>query len=288
MAGVRVILLSYVIHSATTRFTCPDQGFYRDPDSCTAFYRCITKDMSYHYICPLGTRYDPTVENCNHNHLAPPCPGAEEDYSLSYDYSYDVDNDLYPEDDKDDQDDLSSYLPPGPPDNTVDDSEDDKLPGNINNGATNSPELTTDHAQITEDQPSSQPQDKPGVTFLVSPTSLYPCQEPGYFSEQSSCTEFYVCREIAPGVLAAEALFRCPDRYVFDVETSLCQRKTKVTCEKDVSHLFNAFRSAFVFQLHPSQLNSFFTQELRVAPKNMVPNRTQFYPPILWLPSSKY
>jgi len=269
MAGVRVLLLSYVIHSASARFTCPDVGFYRDPDSCTAFYRCITKDMSYHYICPLGTRYDPTVQNCNHNHLAPPCPGSEEDYSISYDYSYDIDNDLYPEEGEDygDQDDLSSYLPPGPHDSPVDDSQDDKLP---------------------EDQPSSKPQDKPGVTFLISPTSLYPCQEPGYFSEKSSCTEFYVCREVAPGVLAAEALFRCPDRYVFDVETRLCQRKTKVTCDKDISQLFNAFRSAFVFQLHPSDLNNFFSQELHMTPKKMVPARTQFYPPIFWLPSSKY
>jgi hypothetical protein len=289
MASMRVslqLVVLSILHVASTRFSCPGLGFYRDPESCTAFYRCITMDMSYHYICPLGTRYDPAVKNCNHNHLAPPCPVAE-DQQQHIEYDYDADYDSA-------YDHLPSYVPPGPQDIIDGDSQEDKLPGNVNNGATTRPEQTTEHAQITESQPSSKPnppqsdEDKSSVTFLVSPTSLFPCQEPGYYSEQSSCTEFYVCREVAPGVLSAEALFRCPDRYVFDVETRLCQRKTRVACDKDISHLFNAFRSAFVFQLHPSELKHFFSQDLRAPRTHIIPARAQFYPPLLWLPSRSY
>ena len=46
------------------------------------------------------------------------------------------------------------------------------------------------------------------LQYLVSPGSLYPCSKPGYFSEQTSCNNFFVCREITPGVLTAQRLFR--------------------------------------------------------------------------------
>ena len=46
------------------------------------------------------------------------------------------------------------------------------------------------------------------VQYLVSPGSLYPCTRPGYFSEQTSCNNFFVCREVTPGVLTAERVFR--------------------------------------------------------------------------------
>ena len=35
--------------------------------------------------------------------------------------------------------------------------------------------------------------------FTVSSDSIYPCTEPGYFSEPSDCREFYTCKEITPG-----------------------------------------------------------------------------------------
>ena len=44
--------------------------------------------------------------------------------------------------------------------------------------------------------------------YVVSPTSLYACPKPGYFSEETSCNNFYVCKETTPGVLTAERVFR--------------------------------------------------------------------------------
>ena len=44
--------------------------------------------------------------------------------------------------------------------------------------------------------------------YSVSSGSLYPCTAPGYFTEPSSCSQFYVCKEVAPGVLSADRIHR--------------------------------------------------------------------------------
>ena len=45
-------------------------------------------------------------------------------------------------------------------------------------------------------------------SYSVSPGSLHPCPRPGYYSEETSCSQFYVCKEVAPGVLSANRVFR--------------------------------------------------------------------------------
>lgn len=62
------------------------------------------------------------------------------------------------------------------------------------------PSLTP--AQDNSEEETGQPQ------YTLAPGSLYPCSRPGYFSEQNSCNNFYVCKEVTPGVLNAERLFR--------------------------------------------------------------------------------
>ena len=44
--------------------------------------------------------------------------------------------------------------------------------------------------------------------YVVAADSIYPCSRPGYYSEEASCNNFYVCREIRPGVLTAQRIFR--------------------------------------------------------------------------------
>ena len=58
------------------------------------------------------------------------------------------------------------------------------------------------------DPEASQETEVEDVQYLLSPGSLYPCSKPGYFSEQTSCSNFFVCREVTPGVLTAERVFR--------------------------------------------------------------------------------
>ena len=367
-----LIFLSPIV---SPTFVCPGLGFYPDPTSCTAFYRCISLQMSYRYICPLGTSYDPTVRNCNHNELAPPCrvgqsgsleiqgdklpelqedifpglqedifPGLQEDIFPGHqedifpglqedifpgqqeDIFPGVQEDIFPGLQEDVSHELQGDISPEPQEDIFPELQGDIFPDlqedifhgleedishelqedisnelhedissdNINNGADTRPGQTTEHALITEDQSLSstnKPQQttEPEGNYLVSPISLYPCKQPGYYNEKSSCTQFYVCREVAPGVLSADRIFRCPERYVFDVTTQLCQRKKKVTCDRqNLSFLYYAFRSSFVVQLHQSQLQQFFSQSLLIPKARTVPISNQFGYPWMILPSHVY
>ena len=57
---------------------CKSNGFFRHPDDCTRFYRCVDLTGSgyfqmYTFSCPAGTVWDENVNTCNHKWAAPPC-----------------------------------------------------------------------------------------------------------------------------------------------------------------------------------------------------------------------
>jgi len=134
---------------------------------------------------------------------------------------------------------------------------------------------------------------------MVSVSSLYPCSQPGYYSEETSCSQFYVCKEVAPGLLSADRIFSCPDRYLFDPATRLCQREEKVSCDlEETPDLFYSGFNLFVVKLTEEDLDKFFRQDLRLARKKnanrynlpLLPHYQQhhqalqwFYPGLAWL-----
>lgn len=57
---------------------CKSNGFFRHPDDCTRFYRCVDLTgagffRKYTFSCPVGTVFDETVSVCNHPWASPPC-----------------------------------------------------------------------------------------------------------------------------------------------------------------------------------------------------------------------
>ena len=60
----------------------------------------------------------------------------------------------------------------------------------------------------TTDNENDEGAEKLESNFSVSSSSLYPCSEPGYFTMASSCAQFFVCKEVAPGVLSADRIHR--------------------------------------------------------------------------------
>lgn len=125
--------------------------------------------------------------------------------------------------------------------------------------------------------PSTTTEAPPATTtssnYTLAPGSVYACQQPGFYSEPSNCREFYMCKEVSTGVLSAERVFRCPDRYLFDPVTNLCQRAQKVSCVGG-SSLFYSFRDLLVIQLAENQLNQFFNQPLTLPEPGLVESRT--------------
>jgi len=58
---------------------CSEEGFFRNPDDCTQFYRCIDiwqngrKFNIFKFHCPVGTTFDESYMVCNWAYQAPPC-----------------------------------------------------------------------------------------------------------------------------------------------------------------------------------------------------------------------
>merc|ERR1712156_934962 len=103
-----------------------------------------------------------------------------------------------------------------------------------------------------------------GPEYLVAAGSAYPCSSPGYFALSGSCREFWVCKEVGPGLLSAERPFRCPNRYLFDPITRLCQREAKVKCQPS---LFYSLVSTLAIPLREDQLDAFFSSPLTLSSK---------------------
>ena len=80
-------------------------------------------------------------------------------------------------------------------DNTDDDSDSFVLP----------PSFTPEDSDELNEKPQ----------YTVAAGSLYPCSKPGYFSEETSCNNFYVCKEVTPGILNAERVFRFVSANIF-------------------------------------------------------------------------
>ena len=100
----------------------------------------------------------------------------------------------------------------------------------------------------------------------MSPTSIYSCPQPGHYQDKTSCQQFFTCREISTGVLAADRIFRCPPGYMFDTKTHVCQPEDTVTCLADKSQpfLFYTVLNALVVQLKEDQLDLFFSSRLQM------------------------
>ena len=92
--------------------------------------------------------------------------------------------------------------------NSGDNSSSTSSQSNEENEAVNEDIEDSNSNSSSSDDTSSSPDNSDLPQYNVSPTSLYPCVQPGYYSEESSCSEFYVCKEVAPGVLSAEKIFR--------------------------------------------------------------------------------
>lgn len=51
-------------------FQCPGEGYQKDPNSCTKFYRCVKEESeklhAYEFNCGPGTVYSEETSNCVH------------------------------------------------------------------------------------------------------------------------------------------------------------------------------------------------------------------------------
>lgn len=63
------------VSSPRSNFRCPGEGFYRDPNDCTQFYRCTDTPRMFKFSCPYGLVFDEALGTCTWPHMtSSPCP----------------------------------------------------------------------------------------------------------------------------------------------------------------------------------------------------------------------
>ena len=71
------------------------------------------------------------------------------------------------------------------------------------------PQLSFDlPPELSPTTPADEETPEDDTEYVLDVNSIYPCTQPGYYSEEASCNNFYVCKEVRPGVLSAERIFR--------------------------------------------------------------------------------
>ena len=107
MIAAAYLVLSFTILISQTQGAqlpeCTSNGFFRHPDDCTRFYRCVDLTgrgyfQTYTFSCPVGTVFDETVSVCNHPWAAPPCEEEEAETTTK------MEEEIFEETDEDSED----------------------------------------------------------------------------------------------------------------------------------------------------------------------------------------
>ena len=86
-------------------------------------------------------------------------------------------------------------------------------------------------------------------------------------------------------------LSRCPDRYLFDPVTQLCQREAKVQCDQATNPLLlYRLRTSLVIQIREENLERFFSQDLTLPRTGLARQSPvqRLYAPAVSYPSFMY
>lgn len=76
--------LALLVVSSSSGQKCTRGGFFRHPEDCTRFYRCVDLTgagfyRKYTFACPAGTVFDENVSVCNWPWAAAPCEDEAEE-----------------------------------------------------------------------------------------------------------------------------------------------------------------------------------------------------------------
>jgi hypothetical protein len=164
---------------------CTREGFYRNPDDCTKFYRCIDlwqkgqQFTVFNFNCPAGTVFDENFMVCNWAYLAPSCirDSPVEDFEtdevlIPTESHQEIENGLF---------DIENAL------SDVDKTE----------------------AVVAEEEAV------PGVndeTVILTASYNYQCNGEGLFEHAEDCGKFWACELYDGGDIGGQ-LYVCPDNY---------------------------------------------------------------------------
>ncbi|CAN8002848.1 unnamed protein product, partial [Ixodes hexagonus] len=215
----------------STGLPCPSQGFFRNPQDCHRFYRCV--DLSengkgfvvYEFDCPAGLVFDERVSVCNWPEDAPPCDGGRDGPSTGGAPPAEQgqtpsqpptggDTPSYPPTEGE-----TPSSPPAGGDTPVYPPTEGETPSSPPTGGE-----TPSYPPAEGEQPSppSSPEE-PAADAPQPPGDCEPkCSRTGYFRNPGDCNKFYRCVDFYQNAQYVIFHFDCPAGLVFDERYSVC------------------------------------------------------------------
>jgi len=209
---------------------CKSNGFFRNPEDCTRFYRCVDLTgkghfKKYTFSCPVGTVFDESVMVCNHPWAAPPCDNGEE-----------AEEEL--------------------PEQVIKEEEvvTEATVEDIIEIVAEVAETTTQAAEEQGGQNGGNDGDD-SMTVIVAPTFDFSCSNKGIFGHDSDCARFWLCK-IENG---KPELYKCPSGYLFSDDKRRCVKEEETSCVK-IPDMVRLRSEPNPILLRVSELNSFFSR----------------------------
>ncbi|GFT69537.1 uncharacterized protein NPIL_500371 [Nephila pilipes] len=189
--------------STSSSGECTEEGFFRNPDDCSKYYRCLDEGdgtlTREDFSCEEDEVFDEEMRFCNRKDLAPPCEGSSSTTESSSSSTQ-----------------SSSSTTESSSESTTGSSE----------GTTGSSESTTQSTSSTNEEGSTG-----GTTKGESKSGE--CEEEGFHRNPDDCNKFYRCVDFkGDGQSFTKYDFECPEGLVFDETNSVCNWPSSVpSCE---------------------------------------------------------
>ncbi|GIY83676.1 hypothetical protein CDAR_171171 [Caerostris darwini] len=231
--------------SEETEIKCTEEGFFRNPNDCNRFYRCVNSGsgeqefIRYDFKCPESLVFDETNSVCNWPDQSEPCEAG----------SGGDNNGEKESDNKDESDSTTTVSTDGSESQTEENkpstSRSTSRPRESSTsrprGSTTSrpKESTTSRPKESTTSRPKESTSKPGENKNESgeAESDNGCSKEGFFRNKEDCNKFYRCVDFSgEGQEFVRYDFACPEGLVFDESNSVCNWPSEVeACDSESS-----------------------------------------------------
>ncbi|XP_015913629.2 mucin-22 [Parasteatoda tepidariorum] len=183
---------------------CTEEGFFRNPDDCNKFYRCVDfagtgeSFVRYDFECPEGLVFDEVNSVCNWPEQSPACESGSKEKN-------------------DTSSTTESTGSSGTESSTT--TKDDST---SSTATSSSGESTTTTEKGTSTTGSSGTSTTQTSTSKTESPEDFKCEEEGFFRDSKDCKKYYECKRDEDTGELVKIDCECPEGHVFDTDGWYC------------------------------------------------------------------
>ncbi|XP_076327753.1 uncharacterized protein LOC143234349 [Tachypleus tridentatus] len=212
--------------SESTRI-CNEIGFFRDPDDCQKFYRCVNqseiglKFKVYEFICPTNLVFDENISSCNWPNKVSSCEGS---FAISQGFPKQESSTSTNREQL--QGSEQQTISDGSSTGQISKSNCTKVDDKDSSLSTQEPETSKKDSNPPTDSTDSSTSKASGSDDSFpssSESNQLTCSTAGFFRYPGNCQKFYRCVNVSDEeVIFTIYVFTCPKTLVFDERYNVC------------------------------------------------------------------